>query len=109
FHMNERVLQKLEWHHLLGVLASHTQTEEGRERCLAKRPALDRESIEERWGLVLPLRRLASQGYRAPVGELPVMHMILKAAELGQILTGEDLRDVALLLESTKNNYNFAN
>jgi DNA mismatch repair protein MutS2 len=106
--MNESVLQKLEWPTLLGLLASHTQTEEGRDLCLGKRPNLGQEQIEDRWGLVVPLKRLASQGYRAPVGELPHMSVILKAASLGQILAGEHLRDVGILLESTKNNYNFA-
>ncbi len=106
--MNPHVLQKLEWPQLLADLAKHTQTEEGRDICLGLLPSMDKDQIEDIWGLTLPLRDLASKGYRAPIGALPNLHLILKAASLGQVLAGEDFRNILTVLESTKGCFNFA-
>ena len=68
--MQPRVLEKLEWPVLLGRLAEHGQTDDGKRLLLGLSPTMTREQIEEQWGLLDPLRALASHGYRAPIGEL---------------------------------------
>ena len=100
--MNPLVLQKLEWPKLVQNLAVHCQTEEGRDKCLGLLPNLGQGAIEESWDNTLPLRELTSKGYKAPIGDLPNLQLILKAAALGQILGGEDIRDVNIVLESTR-------
>lgn len=104
----ERVLEKLEWPLLLDNLAGHCHTEDGRERCLALTPNKARDAVEERWIAVEPLRRLASQSYRAPIGQLTPVSAILRAARLGQILGGHELRTVHEVLESTRKVFAFA-
>ncbi len=106
--IDQRVLEKLEWPLLVERIAGHTHTDEGRERSLALVPNLAREAIEERWRAVEPLRRLASQSYRAPVGMLAPIGPFLRAAKLGQILGGVELRMVANVLESTRKVHGFA-
>jgi DNA mismatch repair protein MutS2 len=103
-----QLMDKLEWPLLLGILAEQAQTEEGRGRCLELVPALGRDDILERWQLVEPLKRLTTQGYRAPIGEILPLSQVFKAASLGQILGGQDLRAVADLLEATRRVHGFA-
>src|SRR5687768_1064859 len=90
-----RVLSKLEWPELVDILSGMSQTDDGRERCLALSPSLDRPAIEERWSLVEPLRVVATQGYRAPIGAVPRLGGVFRAAKVGQVLDGESLRGVA--------------
>lgn len=103
-----RVLSKLEWPELVDILAGLSQSDDGRARCLALTPNLSRFAIEERWRLVEPLRVIASQGYRAPVGGLLPLGNVFRAAKLGQILDGASLRAVYDLLEATSKVYGFA-
>ena len=103
-----RTLEKLEWPLLLAGLSGHCHTEEGKERCLALWPNKDRTEIEDRWRAVEPLRRLAGQSYRAPIGNLAPISQELRAAKLGQILGGLDLRAVFNVLESTRKVHGFA-
>lgn len=104
----DKVLAKLEWPLLLDTLAGHCHTDDGREQCLALVPKRDRSSVEDRWRAVEPLRRLVGQSYRAPIGQLSPVAAILRAARLGQILGGLDLRSVFNVLESTRKVYAFA-
>jgi DNA mismatch repair protein MutS2 len=106
--MNPNVLKKLEWPKLLQNLAKFTQTDEGSELCLALMPKLQKDSIEEVWRQILPLRDLSAKGYRAPIGNMPNLHLILKASSLGQVLSGEDFRNVARVLDATKSVFGFA-
>jgi DNA mismatch repair protein MutS2 len=106
--MTPRVLEKLEWPLLVEALAGFCQTVPGRDRALALMPALEREDVLTRWADVEPLRRLASQGYRAPIGELQPLTPLFRAASLGQVLGGPDLRQIAVLLEATRKVHAFA-
>ncbi len=106
--IQEKVLEKLEWPLLLEALAGNCHTDDGREQCLALRPGLPRLGVEERWRAVEPLRRLVSQSYRAPIGSLTPITAILRAARLGQILGGLELRAVHNVLESSRKVYQFA-
>jgi DNA mismatch repair protein MutS2 len=107
-HIEDRVLTKLEWPLVTDHLARLAQTTEGRAACQTLSPTLGRVEIEDRWRLSLPLRRLVQQGYRAPIGELEPMHPILKAAGMGQVLDGVDIRQVGTLLEATRKVHAFA-
>lgn len=106
--ISNRILDKLEWPVLLNILADYSQTEEGRTLCTSLSPTLAREEIEERWKIVEPLKLIAQQNYRPPVGYLPVMGAVFRAAGLGQMLDGPTLRVVADLLESTKKVHQFS-
>ncbi len=101
-------LEKLEWFSLLTLLSDKAQTAEGVERAQNLLPSLGRDDVERRWSLVEPLRNLASQGYKAPIGSLLPMGAIFRAAALGQVLDGSSLRAVHEVLEATKRVYNFA-
>ena len=103
-----QVLAKLEWPALLATLSSHAQTAEGQERLLALSPDRNGESVQERWAQVEPLKRLAQQGLLAPIGGIPPHGRILRAANLGQILDGESLAAVAVLLEGVQRVHQFA-
>lgn len=103
-----RVLDKLEWPALVEILSGMSQTDDGRVRCQELTPTLPRHEIEERWGLVEPLRVVAAQGYRPPIGALLPLGGVFRAARLGQILDGQSLRAVSDLLESVRKVYAFA-
>ncbi len=102
-------LQKLDWQELTQVLANLNQTEEGRERSLALAPTLTKDEVEARWQKVEPLKILSLQGYKAPIGELPILPPYLKAASIGQILDGIGLRTVSTTLHATRKVYGFCN
>ncbi len=104
-----RVLDKLEWPALLEVLAGFSQTEDGLKRCAALLPDLSEADIQTRWGLVEPLKAVAAQGYKAPIGLLPPLGTVFRLASLGQVLDGGSLRAVYDLLEATRKVYGFAN
>lgn len=100
-------LQKLEWPLLLQRLAGHCQTSTAREDALTLVPALSKAEVEQRWGQALPLKKLVSQGYVAPIGELHPIRAHLRAAGLGQVLAGPELAQVGLVLEATRKVYNY--
>lgn len=106
--MTPRVLEKLEWPLLVETLAGFCQTLPGRDRALALTPQLEKDAVLERWHDVEPLRRLVGQGYRPPIGELQALGHLLRAAGLGQILGGQELRQIATLLEATRKVHAFA-
>lgn len=103
-----RTLDKLEWPLLLDILAGYCHTEDGRDRALALGPGLDRAQIVARWEVVDPLKVLARQSYRAPVGLLSPLAPVFRMAKLGQILSGPDLRGISSLLESVRKVHGFA-
>lgn len=106
--IDQRTLEKLEWPLLVERLAGLCQTDEGRENALALVPDKDRATIQERWELVEPLRNLARQSYKTPIGILPQLVPVFRAATLGQVLAGPDLRAVATLLEATRKVHAYA-
>ena len=106
--MDVRVLEKLGWPTLVGILADLAQTEEGRIKCLDLEPSLEREEIEARWADVVPLRDLSRAGYKAPIGLLAPLSPVFKAASVGHLLTGLDLRAVYDLQISVKKVFSFA-
>jgi len=106
--MDIRILEKLEWPTLAGILADLAQTEEGRRKCLELEPELKQEAIESRWADVVPLRDLSRAGYRAPIGLLVPLYPVFKAASVGHSLTGSDLRAVYDLQISVKKVFAFA-
>lgn len=104
----EAQLEKLEWPRLIEILAGHCQTDDGRAEATALTPNLERVAIEERWSLVSPLKTLAIQGYKAPIGQLPPLSGVWRAARLGQMLDGPALRAVFEVLEATRRVHGFA-
>lgn len=104
----ELTLEKLQWSQLCEALSSEAQTQEGRESCLRLRPEYEADEIERRWQDVIPLRDLQRSGYRSPIGDLPPMQSIFRAASLGQILDGEQIWSVYMLLQTVRSVHQFA-
>ena len=100
--MKFQVLDQLQWHLLIDKLSQKAQTEPSRKMCRDLQPTMSHNDIERRWAQVLPLKTLFSRGYRAPIGELPDLTVSFRAASLGQILNGEDLWDIFILLQMTQ-------
>nr|MDQ3230637.1 hypothetical protein [Pseudobdellovibrionaceae bacterium] len=106
--IQELTLEKLQWPQLLEHLSQEAQTLEGREACLELKPTFAAEDIEKRWQDVVPVRDLLRSGYRPPIGDLPEMRPIFRGALLGQILDGEMLWNVYVLLQTVRNVHQFA-
>jgi DNA mismatch repair protein MutS2 len=106
--MEQRILEKLEWPSLTELLAAWTQTEEGRTLCLDLRPVRKREDILTRWVDVTSVQDVVKTGARPPIGALTPMAPIFKAASVGHVLTGVDLRCVYDLLAAVKRVHAFA-
>ncbi len=106
--IHEITLEKLQWPLLLEALAEEAQTSEGRELCLQLKPTFKADAIEQRWAEVIPLRDLQRTGYRAPIGDLPEMRNVFRGAALGQILDGESIWNVFLLLNQVRSVHQFA-
>ena len=103
-----QTLEKLEWPLLLNVLADFSQTLDGRDTALARTPHLSSTEVSERWTAVEPLKMLAAQGLKAPIGALIPLAHVFRAAAKGQVLDGPSLRAVAELLEATRRVHAFA-
>src|SRR5689334_10551581 len=106
--MNELTLEKLQWSQLCEALSSEAQTQEGRDSCLRLRPEYAADEIEKRWHDVIPLRDLQRAGYKAPIGDLPPMQGVFRAVSLGQILDGEQIWSVYMLLHTVRSVHQFA-
>ncbi len=106
--INELTLEKLQWPQLLSHLAAEAQTLEGREACLHLRPAFTAPQIEQRWDDVIPLRDLIRTGYKPPIGELPELRPVFRGASLGQILDGESIWNVFILLQTVRSVHQFS-
>lgn len=106
--INELTLEKLQWPQLLSHLAAEAQTLEGRDACAKLRPEFTASAIEQRWDDVIPLRDLIRSGYRPPIGELPELRPVFRGAALGQILDGESIWNVYLLLQTVRSVHQFA-
>lgn len=106
--INELTLEKLQWSQLLENLAAEAQTLEGREACSKLHPTFPAPAIEQRWDDVIPLRDLIRSGYRPPIGELPELRPVFRGASLGQILDGESIWNVFLLLQTVRSVHQFA-
>jgi len=81
--LRAETLDRLEWPTLKIWLAGLAQCPVARQMCEDLLPNLGRNAIEERWAKVSALRSLVVEGYRAPVGELPYMEKLFRAAEVG--------------------------
>ena len=100
-------LDKLEWPMLVETLAAFSQTDDGQTLCLELQPNLERPEIERRWADTTSIKDIVRQGYRAPIGDLPLMRRIFKALGLGQILGGIELRQVLQLLTAIQKVHGF--
>lgn len=101
--MQQNSLDKLEWQLLLSHLVSFSQTEEGKSRASQLKPALKPSEIEARWDLVTSLVEIVRLGHSPMIGELQPVASIIKAAAIGEVLEGLNLRDIYKLLDATKN------
>lgn len=97
-----QVLEKLEWSLVLEILAGNTQTDDGRQQCLELKPHLKKDHVERHWRTLEPIKNLFNAGHKAPIGSLSPIPSILKAAQLGQVLSGKDLRVIFDTLASSK-------
>lgn len=104
----KRADQALEWPQILEILRAFAQTIQGQEEVVHLPRYKDHVQIEERWRQVNPLKALAKDLLIAPIGQVPVITPFLKAAQLGQILEGSELRSLYQLLESTQKVYQFS-
>ena len=60
------------------------------------------------WSLTVSIKELIGKGYRLPLGELVDLGDIFRKSKLGQILDGEDLREIGVLLSLVKQVQNFS-
>ena len=97
-----------EWQDLLEQLASCCSTTEAKTKSKNIKPSLNRQEIEGLWSQILPLQKLANLGYEVHVGDIQPVKSILDASQKEQILTGEDLRCIFDLLETTHRVHKFS-
>ena len=100
--MESLILENLEWPELLRRLCAGARTVEGAAICANLSTDLSPEEIDRQWQAIDPIRDLIRSGYTPPIGELGDMAPCFRAAELGQVLDGEDLRSVFNLLDATR-------
>jgi len=105
--MKQIVLEKLDWTQLIETLRSHCKTSVGKEACKKTSPNLSKDQILSQWNVVEPIRDLINNGYSLPLTELTDLSSILLSIEKGQVLNGEELREVYGLLLLTKNLHKF--
>lgn len=102
------ILEKLQWNSLITKYKDSCQTDEGRLYFDLLSCNHSAQAVKENWAQVLPIKELTNLGYSIPIGEIPKLQGIFKAAKLGQILEGMQFRELFLLLESTKRVKSFA-
>jgi DNA mismatch repair protein MutS2 len=102
-----RADESLEWSQILEILRGFAQTVQGQEDVVLLQRYRDHHATYERWRQVDPIKSLAKDLLIAPIGQVPLITPLLKAAQLGQILDGSELRSLYLLLESTQRVYQF--
>jgi DNA mismatch repair protein MutS2 len=105
--LRAETLDRLEWPSLKVWLAGLAQCPVARQMCEDLSPNLNRVAIEERWSKVSALRSLVVEGYRAPVGELPYMEKLFRAAEVGHIFDAVELKEFLVLLQASRNVFGF--
>ena len=98
----QHILDSLEWNSLIKILSQKAQTFPGKEHLNKLEPTLNKEEIERSWEQQLPIRDLVKSGYIPPIGDLPELRMVFRGASLGQILEGQNFRDIFNLLETTR-------
>ena len=106
--MKRLTIEKLGWSTLTQDLAKRAHTEEAKNRLQNLLPNLKREDIENSWSLTTSIKELIGKGYRLPLGELSDLKEIFKKSKLGQILDGEDLREIGVLLSLVRQVQNFS-
>lgn len=100
--------QKLDWDLILSHLASLCQTEEAKKKSLTLKPSLSRAEILAHWDYLSPLVDLMRKGSNILIGEITPIARILKAASVGEILDGPQLRDIFRLLDSVRSIISFS-
>ena len=95
-------LEKLQWPLILDLLAKHAFTDEAKKQLRELSIRLKPEQVTQSWQQQLALKKLYESGYRPPLSELPDLATTFRAAELGQILEGSELRDLFRLLDLVK-------
>lgn len=101
------VLEKLAWPILVQQLGNCCQCEEAVARAHGLLPTMTGEQAGANWALLEPLKALVNTGYRAPIGALPSLGATFKAAGVGQILDGQELRSVLALLLAVDRVFSF--
>lgn len=95
-------LEKLQWPLILDLLAKHAFTDEAKKQLQSLSIRLKPDQVTQTWQQQLALKKLYESGYRPPLSELPDLATTFRAAELGQILEGSELRDLFRLLDLVK-------
>ena len=80
---------KLEWPILLEKIAEFCQTESGTQVIHSLQPNLEKDQIHQTWDATYSLVPLIRQGNTPPIGDIHPIKNILRAAHLGQILSGQ--------------------
>ena len=106
--MNNKLIEKLEWNLLLNHLAQDCQTQEAKTRALSLQPTLKKGEIIEHWAKVEPLLAVVRLNLSPLIGDLSPVYALLKSLSIGQVLEGEQFKDILKLLETTQRVYDFA-
>lgn len=99
--MDEKTLRILEFHKVRHELAAHTAFTLGRERALWLEPSTDASIIENRQGETAEALDLINREGGLPLGGVRDIRQSLRKAEMGSILTPEDLLDIQSTLYGT--------
>ncbi len=99
--MDEKTLRILEFHKVRHELAAHTAFTLGRERALWLEPSTDADTIENRQGETAEALALINREGGLPLGGVRDIRQPLRKAEMGSILTPEDLLDIQSTLYGT--------
>jgi DNA mismatch repair protein MutS2 len=105
--LNTGVLEKLAWPILVQQLAEFCQSEEAGNKARQLQPNLRSEAASARWHLLAPLKELVILGYRAPIGQLSPFGQVFKAATVGQMLDGQELRSILGLVLAVERVFSF--
>lgn len=103
-----KYLKRLEWPEILGCVAEKSYMPEGRQQIEDFQPNLTPDQIESRWAKTDELSKLKSMGYEPPLLEVASITGVVRAAEVGKVLDGAQLRDIAICLDSTARVHRFA-
>lgn len=93
--LNEKTFRVLEYDQVLARLSTYTASELGKELARALRPSLNQEEIKGWQAETTEARRLWQSGERIPLGGIFNLKHVLKNAEIGRILSPEELVAVA--------------
>ncbi len=98
--MNEKTFRVLEFDQVLTRLSTYTASELGKELALGLRPSVNLEEIKRWQAETTEARCLWQTGERIPLGGIFNLKQVFRNAELGRVLSPEELLAVAATLRA---------